>query len=95
MSNDPRLFRAYFYTTVDANKVIRILEPLFDCYPPKFVNPVNGRNVLVIIEISEDLYPQTNFMPPMILSRLLQVVLSNNGYIFDPSPFQPFSKIGE
>jgi hypothetical protein len=95
MSNDPRLFRAYFYTTVDANKVIRILEPLFDCYPPKFVNPVNGRNVLVIIEISEDLYPQTNFMPPIILSRLLQVVLSNNGYIFDPSPFQPFSKIGE
>jgi len=95
MSNDPRLFRAYFYTTVEAKKAIQVLEPLFDCYPPKFVNPFNGRSVLVVIEAPEELYTQTQFLPPIILSKLLQVVLSFNGYIFDPSPFQPFSKIGE
>jgi hypothetical protein len=95
MLNDPKMFRAYFYTTVEAKKAIRLLEPLFDCYPPKFVYPVNGRSVLVIIEAPSELYTQTQFLPPIILSRLLQVVLSFNGYIFDPSPFQPFSKIGE
>lgn len=82
-----KFVRAYFYTTIDAQKAIRQLEPYFKCSEPMPVPPVNGRTIFVLIEIPEASLPQPQFPNAILNSQILQIVLTYNGIVREKTEF--------